>query len=298
MKTDVVLVTCDELRSAPDPDDVILRDALLASGRSVAVVPWDDAAFDWSSARFALLRSTWDYYKRRDEFLAWMAKASALTDLWNRTDVVRWNTHKGYLLELEAKGIPIVPTVIVKQGQRPDLDRVMAERRWNRLVIKPAVSAGSYRTTRVDPANVHEGREHLAALVKDVDAMIQPYMPTVEGYGERSMIVIDGKLTHAVRKRPAFGTQGGAAAAFEPGKEVLENAKVDPAQPMEDEEEAAENVLAAAKLDLLYARVDLVRDVEGTPRVMELELTEPSLFLWNSDAAKERLVGAIQTRLG
>lgn len=300
MSVDVALVTCASLAATPDPDDAILRDLLVACGKSVAIVPWDDPQFEWADAKLALLRSTWDYFHRRDEFLAWAERAASLTRLHNPPDVVRWNTHKGYLVELASKGLPVVTTELVKKGSRTDLDRLLAERKWKKAVLKPAVSAGSNRTMLASAENLPEARAHLAAIVADGDALVQPYMPVVEGYGERSMVMIDGQITHAIRKRPAFGAKGaGVAAAFVPGEALLENADVDPAVPADDETETALRIFEAAGLaGVLYARVDLVRELDGRPVLMELELVEPSLFLWHGgEPAKRRLTDGILARL-
>lgn len=301
MSVDVALVTCASLVGKPDPDDVILRDLLVTRGKSVAIVAWDDPRFDWASAKLALIRSTWDYFHRREEFLAWAERAAKVTKLHNPPDILRWNTHKGYLVELAAKGLPVVATELVKKGARADLDRLLVDRKWKKAVLKPAVSAGSNRTLLADSANMPEARAHLAAIVADGDALVQPYMPVVEGYGERSMVMIDGELTHAIRKRPAFGAKGaGVAAAFVPGEPLLENADVDPAVPAEDEAETAMRIFEAANLSgLLYARIDLIRELDGTPVLMELELVEPSLFLWHGgEKAKSRLADGILKRLG
>lgn len=322
MGFDVVLVTCEELAGTPDPDDAILCDLLTAKGKRVAIAAWDDAYFDWASAKLALLRSTWDYFHRRDEFLAWAERVAKVTTLHNPPDVIRWNTHKGYLVELASKGLPVVATELVKKGsrvdgasgtrapsgserggtpsERIDLDRLLVERKWKKVVIKPAVSAGSHKTMLAEPANMAEARAHLASIVEAGDALVQPYMPVVEGYGERSMIHIDGVLTHAIRKRPAFGAKGsGVAQAFVPGQPLLENADVDPAVPAEDEAEAAQRILEGAGLgNVLYARVDLVRELDGMPVLMELELVEPSLFLHHGgDKAKSAITDALLKRL-
>lgn len=296
--TRFALVTCQALAGKPDPDDAILRELLEARGAGVDIVAWDDPSFDWGSVDLALLRSTWDYYKRRDEFLAWAARAAKRTRLHNPPDLVRWNTHKGYLVELAGKGLPVTPTELVKTGTRADLDAVLARRGWKKVVLKPAVSAGSHRTLLCDEANRPEGRAHLASMLADGDALVQPYNPVVEGYGERSMIVLDGELTHAVRKRPAFGKAGtGVAAAFVPGEALLENADVDPAVPADDERETALHILKEAGVSPLYARVDLIRETDGRPVLMELELVEPSLFLWHGgDKAKTRLTDALLAR--
>jgi hypothetical protein len=300
MTVDVVLVTCRELAGSPDPDDAALRDLLTARGRSVAIVPWDEPAFDWSSARLALLRSTWDYFHRRDEFLAWAERVATVTALHNPPAVIRWNTHKGYLVELAAKGLPVVATELVKQGSRTDLDRLMNGRQWKKVVIKPAVSAGSFKTMLAGAPNMAEARAHLASIVEKGDALVQPYMANVEGYGERSLIMIDGVFTHAVRKRPAFGAAGaGVAEAFVPGEPLLENADVDPAVAAEDEAEAAQRIVEGAGLgNTLYARVDLIRELDGTPVLMELELVEPSLFLHHAgDKGRAVIADAVVKRI-
>ena len=300
MKTDITLVTCARLVAEPDRDDVILREALVARGKRVAIVAWDDATFDWSATRIALIRSTWDYYERRDAFVAWAERAGKATRLFNPPDVIRWNTHKGYLVELAAKDVPVTPTELVRRGAAPDLPSLLASRGWKRVVVKPAVSAGSNLTMLVHEGNLSEAQRHLETILEERgDVLVQPYMSVVEEYGERSMIVVDGELTHAVRKRPAFGKAGpGVAAAFVPGEPILDNAEVDEAMPAEDEAATARRILAAAGKDVLYARVDLVRDEKGAPTLMELELVEPSLFLWHSDAARDRLVDALIARAG
>jgi glutathione synthase/RimK-type ligase-like ATP-grasp enzyme len=282
---DIALVT---YRGAPglDPDDEPLARTLAARGIACAPVPWDTPGFDWSKPRIALLRSPWDYHHRRDEFLAWARATAARTKLLNPLAVVEWNTHKGYLVELAARGAPVVPTVLVKAGAPCDLPEVLAERGWARAVLKPAVSADSFATMRVEAADHGPGVAHLARYGAEHDMMIQPFIESVETTGERCLVFIAGELSHAVRKNSLF--LGGRHVGPE-GVAV---------QPAPDEAAVARQVLALAGGDhLLYARVDLARHATGAPILLELELVEPTLFLLECKGAAEKLADALATRL-
>src|SRR5688500_18001474 len=105
----IALVTYRRLPDL-DPDDRPLASVLARRGHEVTAALWDDPALDWGSFDLALLRSTWDYFHRRDEFLAWAARAAAATRLWNPVDLVRWNSHKSYLVDLRGRGVAVIPT--------------------------------------------------------------------------------------------------------------------------------------------------------------------------------------------
>jgi glutathione synthase/RimK-type ligase-like ATP-grasp enzyme len=196
--------------------------------------------------------------------------------------VVRWNSHKGYLLELAAAGVPVVPTVLLRQGANVNLATIMSEQDWTRVVVKPAVSASSYRTLHADAETLDEGDAHLRELLAERDVLVQPYISSVEDYGERAVIWIDGSFTHSVRKSPRFSADDEAVS------EALPIA--------EDERLVVQQALAFVNQPLLYARIDLARDSDGRPQVMELELIEPSLYLLQSPDALSRLVSAICAR--
>jgi hypothetical protein len=279
---DLALVSCVKLPE-PDADMPLLEAALRERGISCEVVGWDDPAVAWSRYRLALLRATWNYPQHLPAFLAWLEQAGRATQPWNPPALVRWNAHKGYLLELGARGIPVVPTELVRQHDSVALAELMARRGWDEVVVKPAVSAGSFRTLRVSRERVHEGQAHLRSLVAERDALVQAYLPAVEGYGERALVWIDGALTHAVRKAPRF--EGDAEHVSGP-------------LPISAAEAAlAERVLASLELPKLYARVDVAPGLDGEPLLMELELVEPSLFFGASPDALERLVRALEREL-
>jgi glutathione synthase/RimK-type ligase-like ATP-grasp enzyme len=239
------------------------------------MVAWDAAGPDGFD--LLVLRSAWNYYEDPDAFLAWTARAPRLL---NPAPVVAWNAHKRYLAELESAGIPVIPTAWVRRGATCDLAALRAERGWTDVVVKPAISAASYRTCRFAPG---AGQDFLDALAGDRDAMVQRYLPSVARDGERALVWIDGALTHAVAKTARFH-----------GEEEL----VSDALPVADDEaEFARRVLAHVDADrLLYARVDVIRDDDGALRLSELELIEPSLFLLQSASALARFVAAIAAR--
>ncbi len=287
---DVALVTYSGLPEL-DPDDRPLAAALAARGLEVGPVLWDDPGFDWSATRMALLRSPWDYYQRFDEFLAWAERAAAVTRLENPLPVVRWNLDKRYLAELAVSGASVVPTVLCERGTRVDLAALLAEQGWQAAVLKPAISADSWEALRVSTGERALGQAHLDRLLPERAMLVQPFLASVEDYGERCLVAIDGELSHAVRKNAL--TQGGRWAGLPEGA---------PVAIADDERATATAVLAAAAALTgcarpLYARVDLVRGDDGRPRLLELELAEPTLFVSTSPDGLERLVAAIERRL-
>ena len=283
----VALATARDLE-ATDQDDRPLADALERAGLEVAVVPWDEPR-DWAADDLVVIRSTWDYTFRLEEFLDWARAVDAVTALWNPFEVVRWNTHKGYLIELEERGAPVVPTAWLGQGDRIDLAALLDSRGWRDVVAKPAIGAGSRGLVRIGADTVELGQHHLDALLARGDVMVQPYQKAVETSGETSVVFIDGELSHAVRKVPAAGEiriqveYGGRYERIEPDPETAR---------------LAAWVLEATGHEFLYARVDLLPDVDGRPQLAELEVVEPSLYLtWVPEAA-DRLAAAIARRLG
>lgn len=276
----VALASCLKLPE-PDVDEPLLLRALAAAGIDARVLAWDDPAAPFEASDLVILRSTWNYYDDVDAFVTWVG---ARPRVLNPPAVVAWNARKTYLTTLAERGVDTVPTVFALRGTNPRLDAILRERGWDEVVIKPVVSAGSFRTERFARDTLEAGQAFLDALVGDRDAMIQRWMPSVETYGERSLVWIDGELTHAIRKTPRFA--GGVE-------------QVSEAVPIADDERAfAARALAPLAGELLYGRVDLVRDAGGVLRVMELELIEPSLFFRQSPEALERFVAAIARRLG
>ena len=278
---DVTLVTCEPLPE-PDPDMQLIRDALDELGMTSRVCVWNASRIDWSASPVTMIRSTWDYYHDRASYLRWAEHVSAVSSLFNPLEVVRWNSHKSYLLDLDSHGLPVVPTILVERGSETRLAELCEEREWAKIVVKPAVSAASFQTHVVD-------REHLDEalfnrLVGDRDMLVQPYVPEVESHGERSIIVIDGQITHSVGKSPRFHGQDERISG--------------PLDVSDQQAELARHAIAAVDHELLYGRVDMVETASRGPLITELELIEPSLFLGYADqGVTQRLAGALADRV-
>lgn len=278
----VALATCSSFPEG-DEDDAGLPAAI---GGDVTFAVWDDPAVDWAAFDVVVVRSTWDYQGRRDAFLAW---ARGLDDrLVNPPDVLAWNTDKRYLRELADAGLPVVPTVLIGPGEAfraPDDDE---------YVVKPTVSAGSRDTARFGRADGDAVRA--AALVASIHAsgrtaMVQPYVASVDARGETALLYFDGAFSHAIHKGPLL--RPGA----EPTSEVFAAETIAPRDASAAERTVAERVLAHAAQrfgDLAYARIDLVDDAAGDPLLLELELTEPSLFFAGDPARLARFAAAIR----
>ncbi len=277
----VAVVTCREMPE-PDVDEDLLLDALRAADLAPTLTAWDDPSIEWNAFDLAVLRSPWNYIERLDDFLEWATLASAQTRLLNPVEVVRWNTHKGYLRDLAYQGVPVVPTAWVGADEAVDLAEIMADRGWHDVVAKPVVGAGSFLTDRITDPTSAPVRDFWRRLLANGEVMVQPYLKSVEDYGERSVIWIDGDFTHAIRKSPRLGD------APEQVSDALAIA--------DDERRLAEEIIADLDPELLYARIDLIRDSEGQPLLAELELVEPSLFLQQAPNALARLVAGIAAR--
>ncbi|TBR26028.1 hypothetical protein EPO15_01070 [bacterium] len=271
----VALATCQALPE-PDHDEAPLLAALRGLGVSADMLAWDDPAADPAAYDLVVVRSTWNYIHDLPGFRAWLKRAGDATRLANPADVMSWNCDKSYLFELSAAGVPVVPTVNVSRGTWPALDRLP----WEDLVVKPRVGAASFATKRFPPGHRVQAEAFLRETCSARDMLVQPYVPSVDGHGERSLVWVGGELTHSVRKNPRL------AGGDESVSEAL--------PPEADERAFVERVLAPRRQGLLYARVDVARAEDGTLMLMELELVEPSLFLKQCPPALERFARAIE----
>jgi hypothetical protein len=282
------LVTCAELPDL-DPDDQLVRASLERAGVAVTAAVWDDPTVAWEAYDLVVLRSTWDYSRRRDAFVDWAAKVPRLA---NPAEVVAWNTDKRYLRELAEAGVPVVATTWVAPG---DEWQAPAAGLW---VIKPAVSAGSLDTGRydcADPAHRALALDHIARLhASGRLVMVQPYLGTVDTHGETGLLYLEGAYSHAIRKGPMLrGPDVPRPGLYEPEH-------ITPRQPSTAERAVADAALGALPFPpdrLLYARVDLLDAGPRGPVVIELELTEPSLFLATAAGSADRLAAAITRRV-
>jgi glutathione synthase/RimK-type ligase-like ATP-grasp enzyme len=290
-----VLATCRGF-PALDPEDRLLIPALAALGIEAVPAVWTDADVDWSVFDAVVVRETWDYADDLDVFLACARTVGGVTQLFSPTDVIAWNTDKHYLRELADAGVPVVVTRFLEPGDDPADWRVAGA--YEHVVVKPAVSCGSRDTVRYDMSGDLEPlRQHVRRLLDaDRSVMVQPYLDAVDTAGETALLFVDGEFSHAIRKGPllAPGVEG------ERVEGLFVQEQIDPREPTDAELDVARRVIAAIPSGseaLLYARVDLIPAVDGTPVVLEVELTEPSLFLSHDAGAPARLAAAIARRL-
>jgi O-ureido-D-serine cyclo-ligase len=299
----VALITAREAL-ALDEDLPPLRVALEQLGAEVATPCWDDPGVDWRRFDIAVLRSTWDYAARIDEFLEWAARCAAGTQLANPLEVVHWNTDKRYLADLAGAGVAVVPTRFVSSGS--DAEAELAQflaggaaslsvghtEGFSDLVVKPVVGAGSRDAARYRRADSAQALRHLRRLLDSGrDTMLQPYLDHVDAHGERAVMFVDGTLSHSVRKGPHLKAGAGMVAMLV-APEQITSCEID-----EQERRAASAAVRAIPFSApLYARVDLVRGVDAAPVVLELELTEPSFFFAHAAGSAGRLAAAVLAR--
>lgn len=275
----VALATYNKLPEL-SPDDQLFRGALKERGVEALPAVWDDPAVDWCSFDAIIVRSCWDYHLRHDAFMRWIdARASEDVVVWNPPALLRWNSDKQYLRELEARGVPVVTTQWVEQGAATSLADIAASTGWREVVVKPAISASAHATWRASLPPSHEDAARFEREVVERTVLVQPLIEEVARDGELSLVFLGETFSHAVVKRPRSGDfrvqheHGGSADLVDVSAEVIAQAA---------------NALAAAPAPTLYARVDgcLVNDAF---ELMELELLEPSLFFMLAPHAAERM---------
>jgi len=288
----IAVATCAELPE-PDPDEVLLLAALEGRGHEPELIAWDLPVEECGVRRSAgravtlerfdlcVIRSTWNYFEEPERFRAWLREVAGRTALWNPLETCLGNIDKRYLLRLEDRGVPIVPTWFIERGEPFDLRRRWGEVDWDAIVVKPVISAGSFETHRFERGALEDAVGFLGERRDERAWMVQRYEAKVETVGECAIVCIGGQVSHAVRKTPRFsGDDEKVSAAFrpnEPGRSL------------------AAAVLAGVG-PTLYARVDVIEDAQGMMRLAELELLEPSLFFLQSPPGLEAFLDALEAR--
>jgi len=282
----VCFVTCMMWPEISASDRLVVE-ALAPLGVQVEGRPWNERSAEFTGFDAVVLRSNWDYHFEPAAFLAWLDRIErAGVRLFNPPALVRWNVSKGYLLALEAAGVPTVATTVLDDPTREAIEASLG-RHGPVVVLKPAIAASAHGTRVVTAATVDETLRALAAGVLVPPLLVQPFVEEVRSRGEWALVFIEGELTHAVLKRPGpgeFRVQGhlggsAEAAAAPPGVAAV-----------------ARRALAALPAPPLYARIDAVEAAAG-PLVMEAEVNEPGLFFNHAPAAAGRFAEALLRRI-
>jgi len=274
--------------SSTKPDfagnDLPVVEVLKSAGTAVEPLPWDVDTAAWNSFDLVVIRSCWNYHHHPEKFIAWIDRMEEQqVKMFNPLRIARWNLHKGYLKDLESKGVLLPETMWLDKGSKASLSSILTEKNWEKAVVKPAISATAFNTFLVSRSAAAQAQTKFESLLTHSDMLVQKFMTEVQAHGEWSLIFFNKVFSHAVIKRPAekdFRVQndfGGSATPTSPPAFVLSE---------------AEKILTLIAEPLLYARVDGVVS-EGRFLLMELELIEPMLFLESENGSAKLFAEAM-----
>ena len=291
--TDITLLTC---RAYYKPDNVtpyiqnilleqeLLKSAFEAQGLKVDIAYWDNPTYEWQETKSVFFRTIWDYFERFDEFWEWLEQVKTKTRLINSYELIKWNIDKHYLKDLSSWGIETVPTYFADKGCNMKLHEIAKRNQWKDLVIKPAISASAFKTYKILANEIQVNEKLFNSLVQERNMLVQPYFETITQLGEASLMVFNGKFTHAILKKAQpgdFRVQddfGGTVHNYIPTKAEIN---------------FAEKVFETCKTKPVYGRVDIVWDNDKNFYLSELEIIEPELWIRNYPKCAERIAEAV-----
>lgn len=295
---DIVLLTDSRFTALNPPDqytnNVILEDQLLMTalselGLKVHKTHWNDPNMNWSNTKYAIIRTTWDIYEdgKFEQFEAWLEQVKDQTQLINDYATIRWNVDKHYLMDLEKRGIKIPPTIFIASGEKKSLQEIVESSNWKNPILKPAISGGGKHTYKLDGDNLDKIARTFSSLIKKEAMLLQEFQHNVVEKGELTLMVFDGKYSHAVLKKAKAGDFrvqddfGGTVHEYQPSPEEIA---------------FAERVVAVCDPSPLQARVDFIWDNSGELCVSELELIEPELWFRNQEGSANQLAQVIKEK--
>ena len=265
-------------------DQVLLEDTLLLNALEkyklkVCRRNWADKKFDFSKCRYAIFRTTWDYFDRFNEFFSWIEKTKKHTKFINSADIINWNIDKHYLKDLKNKNINIAKTEFIEKNTKISLIELLDRFRFKKAIIKPAISGAARHTYLVNKNNYKDYENIFQKLLKSECMLFQEYMFNIIE-GEISLIMIRNEFTHAVKKTAKKGDfrvqddHGGKVEIYNPNKNEINFAK---------------ECLKALPFSPLYSRIDIIYDNNIKPSLAEIELIEPELWFRNNPSAADKL---------
>lgn len=274
--------------STVEDEDGVLLSFLIQEGLAITEEKWTDENVNWANYSHAILKSPWDYFDKFPQFISWLTKLEKLRiKLLNPYEIIRWNSDKHYLSNIQKEGLLVTPTHFCEKNTLPELATYFQIFEAKELVIKPTVSGGSKNTFRFSKHNVTEIEVLVHHLLKEEAFMIQPFLQEIEAEGEWSFLFFNGEYSHSLLKKAKSGDfrvqhyLGGS---------------IHPQSPSEEQITVAKQYVTLFAKNCLYARVDGVY-VNGAFNLMELELIEPFLFLFTHPQAYENYSKALKSML-
>lgn len=278
----IALLTCQKLHKLT-PQDQLLIPELARHNITATAEIWDDKNINWNDFDYLIFRNTWDYFEKETEFNLWLDQIEKLgIKTLNSIDVIKQNKHKFYLHKIEQQGIKIIPTVFIDKTSDFNLKEIIPTH-WEKAVIKPAFSAGSYLTEVFVTADIDKINTQYQTIASEKELLVQQFMPEIQTVGETSFIFFNKKFSHAVNKKPVPGEFriqvqfGGIYRVIHPDAELIAKAQ-----------KVVDNFIGK----LLYARVDGIV-IDNELHLMEVECIEPDLYFNLSEGSLERFVDAI-----
>lgn len=266
-------------------DDMIAVDALRARGLHVEPVIWSESA---RRPDAVVIRSCWDYHLREAAFRAWIARLERDgVSVINTPALVRWNLHKSYLADLQSRGVPAVPTVLVRSADARTLRDIIDGAGWDDAVVKPAVSLNAWETWRVPARDAEAHEDRFVHLRSTGDVLVQKFLQQVTSDGEWSLVFFGDRFSHAVRKLPKTGDfrvqvdHGGSFTTESPAARLIDDAT---------------RVIHSLPVRPIYCRIDGVM-ADDAFVVMEVECIDPVLFFEQHPPAAEYFADAISDHL-
>ena len=278
-------IKIDEYTQNVLTEDNYVKSALEKLNLKVGRFSWDDPSFDWSTTKYILFRTTWDYFDRYSEFSAWLNKVSKQTILLNSEAIIRWNIDKHYLLDLQKNGVHVCESYFIEAKETKSLQDLGKQHQLTEFVLKPCISGGGRHTYKINQNNILEHEEIFSKLTTEEAMIIQPFQYNIVDKGEISLMVMNGKFTHAVLK---IAKKGDFRVQDDFGGTVHDYS------PSQFEIDFAENAVKACKELPIYARVDVFTDNSNKLAIAELELIEPELWFRNHPEAADELAKGIQ----
>ena len=265
-------------------EDRLLYEAFERKGLRVCRTYWDNPNFDWTATRYAIFRTTWDYFDRIDEFMPWLERTSNLTQFINPIQLLKWNLDKNYLADLKKNGIDIPDTIFIKKGVTRCLSAIAEDKSWSEFILKPAISGAARHTYRFLKAETEKFESIFAALIGNESMLLQEFQKNILTKGEVALMLFGGRFSHAVLKHAKAGD-------FRVQDDF--GGTVHDYIPTEAEIYFAEKVIQTISPLPAYARVDIFWDNQGKPVVSELEMIEPELWFRKSENAADMLASHI-----